>query len=113
VISRLETMVLMSGMDLPVRAIREQIASAVDLIIHVARLGDGSRKIVSITEIVGIEGEKITMQEIFVFTQTGVDEEGRVVGEFTPTGAVPTFVEELRAKGVSLDQTVFDPQHVH
>jgi len=109
VISRLETMVLMAGMDLPVRAIREQISSAVDIIVHEARFSDGSRKVVEVAEIVGQEGEQITMQEIFEFTQTGLDEDGRVLGSFRPTGSVPTFLEELRPRGLHLDHVMFDP----
>ena len=99
VISRLETMVLMSGMDLPVRAIREQVASAVDVIVHESRLSDGTRKVVNITEIVGLEGDQITMQDIFEFEQTGVDAQGKVIGQFKPTGSVPTFIEDLAARG--------------
>jgi len=109
VISRLETMVLMSGMDLPVRAIREQISSAIDIIVHEARLSDGSRRIVQVSEIVGQEGEQITMQEIFEFNQTGLDEEGHVLGSFRPTGSVPTFLEELQSRGLHLDHSMFDP----
>ena len=112
VISRLETMVLMSGMELPSRAIREQIASAVDVIIHESRLSDGSRKVVAISEVTGLEGQQIVMQEIFAFKQSGVDENGKVVGEFRPTGAVPTFYEQLKSRGLRLDPAVFDPsQH--
>ncbi len=110
VISRLETLVLMSGMDLPVRAIREQIASAVDLIIHESRFSDGSRKITNITEVVGLEGDRTTMQDIFVFEQTGITALGGVVGRFTPTGSVPTFLEDMRARGVIVDQGLFDPR---
>lgn len=110
VISRLETMVLMSGMELPVRAIREQIASAVDVIVHESRFSDGSRKITNITEIVGLEGEQITMQDIFEFVQTGVDGDGKVIGQFKPTGAVPTFIEDVEPRGLSIDRTMFDPQ---
>lgn len=111
VVSRLETLVLMSGMDLPVRAIREQIASAVDLIIHESRFSDGSRRVTNITEIVGLEGDRTTMQDIFVFEQTGVTAEGKIAGRFTPTGSVPTFLEEMRSKGVVVDQGLFDPRH--
>jgi len=110
VISRLETLVLMSGMDLPVRAIREQIASAIDVIIHLSRMGDGSRKVVNITEVVGLEGDRTTMQDIFVFEQTGMSNVGKVIGRVTATGSVPTFVEEMRARGVALEQSLFDPR---
>ncbi|MGQ9662159.1 MAG: ATPase, T2SS/T4P/T4SS family [Kiritimatiellia bacterium] len=109
VISRLETMVLMSGMDLPVRAIREQIASAINLVIHLARLSDGSRKIVKISEIVGLEGDQITMQDIFVFEQTGVTPQGKVLGVFKATGAVPTFIEQIAAHGLTIDREMFNP----
>ena len=110
VISRLETMVLMSGMDLPLRAITEQITAAIDLLVHTSRYSDGSRKVARITEIVGLEGDQITMQDIFVYHQTGVGKDGKVLGRFTPTGAVPTYVEEMEARGVSIDRTIFDPQ---
>jgi pilus assembly protein CpaF len=110
VISRLETMVLMSGMELPIRAIREQIASAIELVVHESRFSDGSRKITNVTEVVGLEGEQITMQDIFVFKQTGVDEDGTVIGRFMPTGAVPTFIEEVASRGLTIDRGMFDPQ---
>ena len=109
VISRLETMVLMSGMELPSRAIREQIASAVDVIIHESRLSDGSRKVVAISEVTGLEGQNVVMQDIFAFRQTGVDERGVVTGVFRPTGAVPTFYEHLKSRGLRLDPVMFDP----
>ncbi len=109
-ISRLETMVLMSGMDLPIRAIREQIASAIDVIVQESRFSDGSRKITSVTEICGLEGDQITMQEIFAFEQTGLDEDGKVLGHHKPTGSVPTFVEEIEARGMTIDRTMFTPQ---
>ena len=109
VISRLETMVLMSGMELPSRAIREQIASAVDIIIHESRLSDGSRKVVAISEVTGLEGQSVVMQDIFAFRQSGVDEHGRVMGYFRPTGAVPTFFEHLKSRGLRLDPAMFDP----
>ena len=109
VISRLETMVLMSGMELPSRAIREQIASAVDIIIHESRLSDGSRKVVAISEVTGLEGQNVVMQDIFTFRQTGVDERGVVTGIFRPTGAVPTFYEHLKSRGLRLDPAMFDP----
>ena len=109
VISRLETMVLMSGMELPSRAIREQIASAVDIIIHESRLSDGSRKVVAISEVTGMEGQQIVMQDIFQFRQTGIDEHGKVIGQFRPTGAIPTFYEHLKSRGLHLDTAIFDP----
>jgi len=105
-LARLETMVLMAGMDLPLRAIREQIASAVDLIVHQNRLKDGSRKIVNITEVQGMEGDVVVMQDIFVFEQTGV-EEGKIHGKLRPTGIRPKFVEKFEAAGVHLPPNVF------
>jgi len=108
VISRLETMVLMSGMELPSRAIREQIASAVDIIIHESRLSDGSRKVVAITEVTGLEGNQLVMQDIFAFTQTGVDDQGRVLGKLAPTGAVPTWIDQARSRGLSVRMEMFD-----
>jgi pilus assembly protein CpaF len=109
VIARLETMVLMSGMELPSKAIREQIASAVDIIIQESRLSDGSRKIVAISEVVGMEGQQIVMQDIFEFRQTGVDENGKVLGVFRPTGAVPSFYESFKSRGIKMDPAIFDP----
>ena len=109
VISRLETMVLMSGLELPSRAIREQIASAVDLIVHESRLSDGSRKMTCISEVMGMEGQQITLQDLFVFRQTGLDAKGRVLGRFEATGAIPSFYGELASRGLSLDIAVFSP----
>jgi pilus assembly protein CpaF len=109
VISRIETMVLMSGMDLPVRAIREQIAAAIDLVVHEARFSDGTRKVTKVTEIVGQEGDQITMQDIFEYVQTGVAPNGQVLGYFRPTGAVPTFIEEIDARGFTINRSMFDP----
>lgn len=104
---RLEVMVLMAGMDLPVLAIREQIASAVDIIIQQSRFGDGSRRITSITEITGIEGTTIQLNEIFRFQQNGFDNEGRVKGKYEATGQVPQFYEELQARGIEVDMSIF------
>lgn len=106
-LSRLETMVLMAGMDLPVKAIREQIASAVDLIVQQSRLKDGSRRITHITEITGMEGEVITMQDIFIFRQQGRDEKGRITGKLVPTGIKPKFMEKLEDAGISLPPDIF------
>jgi pilus assembly protein CpaF len=105
-LARLETMVLMAGMDLPLRAIREQIASAVDLIVHQNRLKDGSRKIVNITEVQGMEGDVIVMQDIFVFEQTAVVE-GKIQGRLRPTGIRPKFVEKFETSGIHLPPNVF------
>ncbi|NOZ87334.1 MAG: Flp pilus assembly complex ATPase component [Deltaproteobacteria bacterium] len=106
-LSRLETMVLMSGMDLPVRAIREQIASAIDIIVHQSRMPDGSRKITNIVEVTGMEGDVITLQDIFLFEMTGYDDKGKVVGRFKPTGFIPKFYDELRKRKVPLDISIF------
>lgn len=110
-LSRLENMVMMAGYDLPSNAIREQISSAIDLIVQQTRLGDGSRKIVKIVEITGRENDVIQMQDIFEFKQTGVDEKGNVQGYYTATGNIPFFVEEQRRRGVlKLDMSVFVPK---
>ena len=109
VISRLETMVLMSGMELPSRAIREQIASAVDIIIHESRLSDGSRKVTAITEVTGLEGNQIVMQDLFAFNQKGVGSDGKIIGEFKPTGAMPTWFDQLAGRGIKCDPRMFDP----
>ena len=109
VISRLETMVLMSGMDLPSRAIREQISSAVDVIIHESRLSDGSRKVVAVTEVLGLEGNQVITQDIFSSVQSGVGPDGKVLGAFKPTGAIPTWYEQLPGRGISCDPAMFDP----
>jgi enamine deaminase RidA (YjgF/YER057c/UK114 family) len=98
---RLETMVLMTGYDLPLRAIREQMASAVDLIVHTARLKDGQRKVVNITEVFGIEDDEILTQDIFTFEQTGIVD-GKIVGELKPTGIRPTFMDQFRKAGIKL-----------
>jgi pilus assembly protein CpaF len=105
-LARLETMVLMAGMDLPLRAIREQTASAVDLIVHQNRLKDGTRKIVSITEVQGMEGDVIVMQDVFTFEQTGVNE-GKIEGRLKPTGIRPKFVEKFEAAGIHLPPDTF------
>ncbi|MGB1882609.1 MAG: ATPase, T2SS/T4P/T4SS family [Gammaproteobacteria bacterium] len=106
-ISRLEVMVMMSGMDLPVQAIREQVASAVDLVVQQTRFSDGSRRVINITEITGVEGGTIQMQDIFVYKQTGFNAEGKVVGNFEATGRVPEFYEDLRARGLHVDMSIF------
>ena len=105
-LSRLETMVLMAGVDLPVRAIREQISSAVDLIVHQSRLKDGTRKITHITEVQGMEGDVIVMQDVFVFEQTGVVE-GKIQGRLKPTGIRPKFVEKFEVMGIHMAPNIF------
>lgn len=107
-LARLETMVLMSGTDLPERAIREQISSAIQLVIQIARFSDGSRKIVNISEITGMEGITIVMQDIFVFKRMGVAPDGRVLGEFVPTGVRPRFVDRFKAMGIDIPSHIFE-----
>jgi pilus assembly protein CpaF len=104
--ARLETMVLMAGMDLPHRAIREQIASAIDLVVHQDRMRDGTRKITSISEVQGMEGDVITMSEIFRFEQTGF-ENGKVIGRLRPTGLRPKFMYKIQEAGIMLPPTIF------
>ncbi len=106
-LSRLETMSLMAGMELPLKVIREQIASAIDLIIQQTRLKDGSRKVTSITEVSGMEGDTIVMTEIFKFEQTGVSQEGKVIGNLVPTGIRPFFSQRLEQNGFKLGPEVF------
>ncbi|MEG2077106.1 MAG: ATPase, T2SS/T4P/T4SS family, partial [Victivallaceae bacterium] len=106
-LSRLENMVLMAGYELPVSAIREQVASAIQLIIQQNRLIDGTRKITQVSEVVGREGNVITMQDIFVFQQEGMDSKGKVIGHYVATGNIPYFVEVLRQRGrLSLDMSI-------
>jgi pilus assembly protein CpaF len=105
-LSRLETMTMMAGMELPMRAIREQVQSAIDLIIHQERMRDGSRKVVNITEVTGMEGEVITTTDLFVFEQTGF-ENGKVLGRLRPTGLRPKFMEKIEASGIHLPPTIF------
>jgi pilus assembly protein CpaF len=106
-ISRLETLVLMAGLDLPLRSVREQIASAIDLIVQQSRIRDGSRKVVSITEVVGMEGDTIVLNEIFHFKETGMDSDGVVHGDLSPTGLRPMFIGRLEEAGFSLPPTIF------
>jgi pilus assembly protein CpaF len=111
-VGRLETLVLMAGAELPSRAIREQIGSAVNIIVQQDRLRDGTRKVVSITEVLGCTGGEVQLQEIFTFHQTGIDEDGKVEGSFTPTGAVPHFLEHLKSEGEALPTEMFQPLHI-
>ena len=110
VLSRLEVMVLMAGMDLPVTAIREQIASAVNIIVQQSRFSCGARKVTHITEITGVESGKIQLQDIFLYRQSGTDEEGRVIGKFIGCDVVPLFYENLARIGVPVDLSIFSPQ---
>jgi pilus assembly protein CpaF len=107
-VARLETMIQMTGMRLSDRAMRQQIASALNLVVQVARLSDGSRRVTSISEITGMEGETITMQEIFMFERSGVDQQGQVIGRFRPTGIRPRFAERLKASGLQLPRVFFE-----
>jgi pilus assembly protein CpaF len=110
-LARVETMVLMAGMDLPIRAIREQVASAVDVIVHVHRLRDGSRRVTHVTEVVGMEGDIITMQDLFLFDYgMGLDDQGRYRGYLKATGIRPTFSEHLENVGISLSADLFAPE---
>ncbi len=110
VLSRLDSMILMSGIELPTRAIREMVSSAVDIIVHTARLSDGSRKVLGISEVSGMKDEMhINMDEIFVFKQTGVDPQGKVLGYFTATGYKPSFLDEIRVRGVAISDDIFKP----
>lgn len=107
-LARLETMIQMTGMRLSDRAMRQQIASAIHLVIQVARLSDGSRRLTSISEITGMEGETITMQEVFHFERRGIDAEGKVIGRFRPTGVRPRFAERLKVYGMQLPRVFFE-----
>ncbi len=107
-LARLETMIQMTGMKLSERAMRQQIASALNLVIQAARLSDGTRRVVSISEITGMEGDTITMQEIFMFERKGIDKDGQVVGRFRPTGVRPRFAERLKVYGMQLPRVFFE-----
>lgn len=109
--ARMETLVMMSGMELPAKAIREQIASAVHMVIQQARLADGSRKVTHITEVCGLEGDKVTLQDVFLFNQRGFDKKGKVIGYHDATGVVPNFVQLLRRRGIKVDMSIFKPTH--
>jgi pilus assembly protein CpaF len=107
-LSRLETMVAMSNLNLPESAIRRQIASAIDVVVQVSRMSDGTRKIVNVSEITGMEGEVVTMQDVFVFRKRGVRENGEVLGDFLPTGIRPKFSERLLVSGIQLPTSMFE-----
>ncbi|HEY0386157.1 MAG TPA: CpaF family protein, partial [Pyrinomonadaceae bacterium] len=107
-LARLETMIQMTGMRLSDRAMRQQIAAAINIVIQGARLSDGSRRITSISEVTGMEGETVTMQEIFQYERTGIDRDGRVIGRFRSTGIRPRFAEKLKACGLHLPRIAFD-----
>jgi pilus assembly protein CpaF len=107
-LARLETMIQMTGMRLSDRAMRQQVAAAINLVVQVARLSDGTRRLTAISEITGMEGETITMQEIFQFERTGIDAQGQVIGRFRPTGIRPRFAERLKASGLQLPRVFFE-----
>ncbi|QSX40161.1 ATPase, T2SS/T4P/T4SS family [Shewanella cyperi] len=112
-VARLEVMVMMAGMDLPVQAIREQIASAINLIVQQSRFADGSRRVTSICEVTGIEGSTVQLSEIFRFQQTGFSEQGKVVGHYMATGTVPEFYEDLRRRGIRVQMDTFAKESDH
>jgi pilus assembly protein CpaF len=106
-VARLETLCMMAGMDLPARAIREQVAGAVDLIIQISRMSDGSRKLMSITEVVGMQGDTVTLQEVFRFKEEGFDKNRKIIGQFQAMGLIPTFIETFEQRGVSIPRNLF------
>jgi pilus assembly protein CpaF len=112
-LTRIETLVSMAGFNLAAKAMRHYVSSALDVIIQIARLSDGTRKLVSLQEVVGMEGDLITLQELFTFQQTGLDEKRKVKGRFKATGVRPKFAERMAAKGVALPSDLFDPQKVY
>ncbi len=110
-LSRLETMVAMGSLNIPDSAIRRQIASAIDVVVQVSRLSDGTRKVIALSEITGMEGDIVSMQDIFVFRKRGIRDNGEVSGEFVPTGIRPKFAEKLQVSGIHLPIAMFDFQH--
>jgi len=106
-LARVENMILMAGLDLPLRAIREQMVSALQAVVQIARMPDGTRKIITVAEITGMEGQVVTMQDIYRFDQRGIDAEGRIVGDFHPTGIRPQFAERFAIAGIELPQDIF------
>jgi len=108
-LNRLETLVLMAGAELPSRAIREQISSAINVIVQQSRLRDGSRKIIAVSEVLGLHGDQVKVQDIFVFKQTGVSEDGKVQGYFTATGIIPKYFDHLQSSGEGVTKELFTP----
>jgi pilus assembly protein CpaF len=106
-LSRLETMVLLAGFDIPSKAIREQVASALDVIIHVARLSDGTRKVMKVSEVTGMEGDVVVMQDVFVYEKQGLDNDGNVIGVFRATGIRPKFLDQIHVAGIPLESEIF------
>jgi pilus assembly protein CpaF len=107
-LARMETMISMASLNLPDKAMRQQIASAIDVVVQVSRMSDGTRKIMSVSEVVGMEGDVVTMQDIFVFERVGIGEKGKVLGRFRPTGIRPKFAERLKYAGIHLPASMFD-----
>jgi pilus assembly protein CpaF len=107
-VSRLETMAMMANLNLPEIAVRQQIASAVAIVVQIARLSDGKRHITHVTEITGMEGSIVSMQDIFVFDRLGIDPSGRVIGRFRATGVSPRFAEKLKTSGINLPPNIFE-----
>ena len=112
-LGRLETMVAMANLNIPESAIRRQVSSAIDVVVQVSRLSDGTRKVVSLAEITGMEGEVVTMQDIFIFRKRGIRENGEVIGEFVPTGVRPKFAEKLQVTGIHLPASMFEGPQFH
>jgi pilus assembly protein CpaF len=110
-LTRLESMILMTGINLPEKSMRFMISSALDMIIQVARLSDGTRKVTAISEVVGMEGEVITLQDIFIFEKSGIDKNGKVVGRFRGTGIRPKFADRLEMIGLSVPEEIFSPEN--
>jgi len=110
VLTRIDSMILMSGVDLPIRSIREMIASAIDVIVHTTRLSDGTRKVVQVSEVTGMKDEThIALKDVFIFKQTGRDSQNKVLGSFQATGFIPTFLEDIKIRGISLPEGIFTP----
>ncbi len=108
VLVRMSSMMLLSGLELPLRAMQEMIASAIDIIVHMSRFSDGSRKITGITEIIGLkEGFQLDLRDVFVFEQQGIDPNGKVLGAFKPTGYVPLCYEDFKTRGIPIDKSIF------
>jgi len=112
-LTRLETMVAMANLNLPDKAVRRQIASAINVVVQVSRLSDGARKVTNLTEITGMEGDVVTMQDIFLFKKRGIGEKGEVLGDFLSTGIRPKFAEQLLASGIRLPMEMFEPSRAH
>jgi pilus assembly protein CpaF len=110
VLARLETLVLYAGFSIPESAIRGQIASAIDLIVHASRLSDGTRRVMSVSEVTGMEGNIVTTQEIFAFKRQGLGADGRVLGQFEATGVTPGFMDRLLVTGSKIDPAIFEPR---